>query len=303
VRRRNVVLAATGVAAVAVAIVIVVTGRKHESPERAAVTQYIKDVDRLQQEQRASLTGAGLAYRNLAIGKPLPAARQRELVAAEATLRKLRDRVIALPAPAVAHRLKALLVQLAQRQVAVAHEVNEVAVFVPRYVVLLQQVRATATELGRALAAVPTVKVLRAHGTKAQIAAATAAHNAEVAHAASVQADAIDAYVASMRAISRRSNAVAAPSVLRPVYDAEARAIAASVVAGTALSVALRSTTRADVPARSRDFAEATRSAGAVSVQRAEIAAIKAYDGRIRAIGKVQDRIRLEIGRVDAATS
>ena len=52
------------------------------------------------------------------------------------------------------------------------------------------------------------------------------------------------------------------------------------------------------LPELNRRFTEASRLSASVPAQKAEIAAVKAYNARVRAIGRAQSAIQLEIVRL-----
>lgn len=272
-----------------------------ESPAHRSVSAYIKEVDAIQQQMRDALTKTSQAYRDFATGK-ISAASAPPLVRAEDTLRTLQKRIAALDAPPAAARLRALLLQFTHAEVSLAGEVTQLAVFEPWFNTLLRQARAAGARLSRALAAAKPPTPRRLRGTKKQIAAAQAAFSAQVAQAAALQADAIDAYDARLAVIVTRLRALKPPPVLRPAFRAQLATLVASRRAGAALAQELRKASRSQVSALGRRFTLASRLASSVSAQEAEIAAVKAYDARVRALGTVQGRIRAELARLQRVT-
>jgi hypothetical protein len=89
---------------------------------------------------------------------------------------------------------------------------------------------------------------------------------------------------------------------MRPTSRAEIRAIVASRTAGAALAAELRKKNRTRVPVLGRNFTLAARIAGSVAAQKAQIAAIKAYNRRVRGIGTLQGDIRVELARLQNLT-
>jgi hypothetical protein len=88
------------------------------------------------------------------------------------------------------------------------------------------------------------------------------------------------------------------PLIMRPSYRTQLQTYAASISSGTALAAELRKQNRARLPDVSRKFTIASRHAGAVSAQKAQRAAVVAYNTRVRAIGALQAQIRGELVRV-----
>jgi hypothetical protein len=296
--RRTVALGTAAALAVTAAVVVTVSGRSSESPKHKAVARYIEDVDGIQQSMQVPLLKSANAYRDFSSSGSIDKKLLPQLSAAERTLRSLQRRLVALPVPDPATHLRALLVQLLQAEVGVAGEVNRVAVFTPRYTALLRQSGAAAAVLSRALKAIKRPQAQQIKGTKAQIAAAHAALNAAAARAAVQQADAVEAYGAAIRGVRRRLKELQPPEVMRPTYRVQLKMLAASAAAGSALARELRKDVRSGLPELGRRFTETSRIAATVTAQQAEIAAVKAYNRRVRAIGKLQDRIRTELARL-----
>ena len=85
-----------------------------------------------------------------------------------------------------------------------------------------------------------------------------------------------------------------------PAYRTQLKTFDASRIAGSALAKELRKQDRSHVAVFGRRFTLAARTAGAVSAQKAEIAAIKAYNRRVRSIGTLQGEIRQELLRLQS---
>jgi len=297
-RRR--IVAALWVIAVALAVGLVVgAGRlwgKKSGPS-AAVAAYIKSVDGVQQQMRLPLTHLLTAYRSFStqIGDPR---KQAPLTAAERTLRTLELRLAALPAPPAATELRRLLAQLVRADDGVAVEIEDLARFMPRFHQVIGVTALASRQLGRTLATAtpPTPHTVR--GTAKQIAAARAAFAAAATRAAATQADAVDAYDRVVALALRGLRTLRPPPVMAPAYRTQVQTLAATDLAGAALAQGLRKQNRAGVPQLSRRFTEASRLSGSIAAQRAEIAAIKAYDARVRTIGNVQARIQREVSRL-----
>src|SRR5438128_2662832 len=188
--RKTVALGIAAVAAVAAAVVVTVANGRGASPQHDATAAYITSVDTIQQQLRVELTKATQTYRAFALGSAAAADRPK-LAQAQRTIRTLERRLVALPAPAVATRLKLLLVKLAHAEVTLAGELGAVATFSPRFATLLRSVSAARVELARALGAAAPPKTHAIRGTKKQVKAARAQFAVAAAHAAALQADAL----------------------------------------------------------------------------------------------------------------
>ncbi len=294
-------LGVAAIAAVAAAVIVTVAKGHGASPEHKATANYIKSADTIQQQMRVELTKATNAYRNFAGGK-VTAKLAPQLAQAEQTLRTLEQRLRALPAPAVATRLRRLLVRLATAEVSLADEVGRLAGFSPKFIALLRSASAAGGELSKALGAVTPPSAHTIKGTKKQVAAAQAKFRTEAAQAAAAQADAIDAYDAKIAKLSRALARLDPPQVMRPAYSTQRRTLSATRKAGAALAQELRKKRRPEVAVYGRRFSIAARSATSVSAQKAEISAVKAYNKRVREIGGMQAAIQGEVARLQQKT-
>jgi ABC-type transporter Mla subunit MlaD len=296
--RRTVVLGIAAAVAVCAAVAVTVFGRSSASPKHKAVAAYITDVDQIQQGMQVQLINTVSAFRALANGSVGAKTLTPRLAQAESTLRVLQGRLVALPAPAPAKRLRLLLIRLTSSEASTAHEVGQLARFSPRFAALLKDVRTAGTELARAIGAVKPPKSHKLHGTKKQIQQAQAAFTAAADKAAGLQADAVDSYVAKIARLERELRKLNPPPIVSPDYRTQLRTLTASRTTGSALAKELRKTNRSDVASFSRRFTLAARIAGSVSAQKAQIAAIKAYNQRVRKIGALQGDIKVELTRL-----
>lgn len=291
-------VAAAGAAAAAV-IVTLTNHAAHPSKQRTTVTGYITSVNHLEQRMQTPLAHVLTAYRDFAH----PTAKHRdsaeELHHAEGTLRQLDDRIAAIAAPPEARKLRARLLTLVAAERRVTHEVDELAVFVPRYGAVLASSHEAGAKLGRALARIALPQPHQLRGTQAKIAAAQRAFAKEAARAAGKQADAIDAYDASLRGVVARLRRLTPPPAFRPEYRAQLEAFKVSASSGDNLASVLRSSHRSNVAGVGRKFTSASRIAQSVTAQKAEIAAIKAYNRRAREISTAAGNVQTEASRLN----
>jgi len=187
------------------------------------------------------------------------------------------------------------------QEVSVAHEVAQLAVFSPRFAADIALTRVAGAKLAHALAAAKAPTPRRIRGTKKQVQAAQAQFTAEAEKAAAQQAAAVDAYDAALGVALRGLAKLDPPRVLEPSFRTQVHAFELSRSAGAALAAELRKKNRTNVSVLGRRFTIATRSAGSVSAQKAEIAAIRAYNKRANAIGALQGRIQSELARLQTA--
>ena len=291
-------LGVTAAVAVAAAASVTLIGRSN-SPKHNAVARYINDVDLVQQQMQSQLTKTVTAYRDFTRGKKGVTPR---LAQSEVILKRLESRLVALPAPAPATRLRMLLIRLTGAEVGVAHEVTLLSRFSGPYAALLHRAKAAGTVLSHSLAAVKPPVPHKIRGTRKQVKAAQAAFNAAASAAAAQQADAVDVYDARVGNIERALRKLDPPPVLTPSFRTQLQTLSASRTAGAALSKELRKKDRSHVAVVGRKFTLAARIAGSISAQKAQIAAIKAYNRRVRAIGTLQGDIRQELARLQSLT-
>jgi hypothetical protein len=295
-RRFAIVLAALGVAA-AIALVLGAGDLWSHRSSRNAVNRYITSVDDVQQQMRLPLTRLLTVYRTFSTHGETRQ-EQRQLAEAERILQTLELRFSALDPPPEAARLHRLLVRLVEQERAVATEVDRLAGFLPRFDAAVADSRRANARLALALAAVRPPKSHSVRGTRAQIAKARAAYAAAATRVALAEADAIDAFDRSLARSVRRLRALRPPPVMAPAYRAQLASLAATAAAGGALARELRTTNRSRVPLLRQRLSEAARIAGSVASQQAEIAAVKAYNSRVQAVGALQGQVQAEVSRL-----
>lgn len=298
--RRTVALGVAAVVLVVAAVAATFINHKPsaESKERKAVSDYIDTVNLLQNQMHIQLTKVSLAYRDLAAGSIRRKEAPAQLGAAAATLHRLDRRLIATPAPSQASKLRALVIKLVAQESALTLEVRELALFTPRFSVFLKRLRTISARFDAAMRAVPQPKRAAIHGTRAQIAAAEHAYQAAQDAAAAAQAAAIDEYVAGVNGLLKVLGTSNPPPVVAPTFDAEVRSLHDVTVTGAQLSAELRTSKRAHLNERIRAFTLAGREAGSVAAQRAQIAAVRAYNRRSHAIGATASAVQDELSRL-----
>jgi hypothetical protein len=300
--RKTVALGAAAVVAVAAVAIVAITNHRDSSPRHDAIAAYITQVDTIEAQMRLQLAKAAGAYRDVSSGTSKPAL-EPKLVRADRTLRAFERKLVAVPAPPVAARLKALLVELARAEVQVSNEVTALAAFQPRFSAVLREAAAAGRRLSAALAAAAPPKPHTLHGTKKQIAVAQKAFRDATALAASRQADAVDGYNAQLGRVERTLARLHPPALLRPAFATQKRTLAATRRAAANLARTLRGTDRSQVALAGRRLSIAARGALRVSAQQLQVSAVKAYNGRVRRIGAIQARIQAEVARLQKITN
>jgi hypothetical protein len=292
VERRTVVLGVAAAGAVAAAIVVTtVSHRSTGSRQRKDVAAYIEQVNALQNRMHAPLARVMLAYSSY--GKTQarrPSVAQ--LAAAAATLTALQKQLAALACPPEARTLRAKLLTLVHREAEITQEVRLLSRFAPRYTSTLGAVHNASLVLDAQLKKidVPVPHVLR--GTKQTVARAQRAFQAKAQRAA------IDDYDRTVAQLLQRLTRMRPPPALAPQYRAQVVALRDVTFAGTELARRLRGAQRSDVAALARRFSLASRAAGTIDVQRAQIAAIRAYNKRARQVGTAAGAVQAELARL-----
>lgn len=299
VDKRTVVLGVAAAAAVAAAISVTVLGHgSGPSKQRKAVSAYIDRVNAIQNAMHAPLTRVLLAYRDFSGKGNSKRNSAAELGAAATTLRRLDRRLAAVTAPPEARTLRRQLLRLVAQQAAITNEVQRMATFAPRFAAVLNSARVANERLGHALQAVTVPKPHALRGTKAEVLAAERAYKAQASAAAGAQADAIDAYTGALAVVLERLARLRPPAVLTPSYNAQIRAFRAIRASGRQLAAELRKANRRDVATLGRRFELSSRIAQDTAAQRAEIAAVKAYNARARAIGTTSALVQEELAKL-----
>jgi hypothetical protein len=299
--RRTAALGLAAAGAVAAAVVVTVEGRgSSESPAHRSVSAYIKQVDGVQQQLRVRLTKLLIAYRDFTTADARPQV-EADVKAAERTLQAVERRVGALEPPPEATRLHRLILRLLNADVAVAHEVTQMTSFMPSFRHALRGASEASSQLATALAAARVPRPHAVRGTPEQLARTRSEYRAKALSAVTAQSTAVVAYCDRLGAVVAKLRTLNAPTVMVPTLRAQEKALVATRSAGLALSRELLKADLSNVPILSRRFSAAARTAGSVAAQKAQIAAIKAYNARVRRTGAIAARIRAEVLRLQTA--
>ena len=294
------IVAALWLVVVAGCILLVLgPGNLWEKGGPTPVATYIKNVDSLQKQMSVPLASLLTAYRGFAkpTGDPKELA---QLARAERTLRTFERRLIALPAPPAAATLRLRLVQFVRDEDRVAVEISQLAHFAPRFRTSVSVAAIANAALARSLAAAKPPKAHVVRGTAKQIAAVRAAYAAAARRTQAEQADAVDAYDGALALALRSLRKLRPPPVFAPAFLAEVHTLEATRRAGAALAQELRKANTKNVPVLGRRFTVASRLSGSLAAQRAEIAAVKAYNRRVRGLTKAEAAIQDELRRLQS---
>jgi hypothetical protein len=272
-------------AAVLVATLVAACGGQ-QSSQRPAVAGYVKQVNAIEAALAAPLgdvTSGGAEFsreeRPAVKGAPIQALPQtppeQTLQRALTQIESLRARLAATTAPPAAAQLRALLLQLVDGQAAMTRELAQVVAFLPQY-------NAALASLGPAIRRLELALSQRsAYG------------------AAAVQAVYLDK-AAALRRFQGKTGSVLhelrrlrPPAVSRPGYAAQLASLRGMSVSAGRLAGVLASGTLSNVQTLLVQFDRAAARSSTVAVQKAEIAAIRAYDSRSAALDHLSQKVAL----------
>ena len=290
-----------GVAAAVLVLVLAASGcggsgGASKSARRKAVTQYIERVDTVEQQLRYPLLKVERTYRVFTTKASTLKGSVPKLAGAEATLHTLQTRLSLIDAPPDAKRLRTLLVRLTAAETELAHELTVLATFLPAYVAALQPLGPADATLKTSLAAVNVPKPKPV--AKKKLKAARAAYARAVAAASASQAAALEAYLASVAKVQTRLHGLRPPPAFAPAYRTQVSTLAQVRSSGAALVAALGARQFKRVASLDQAFRAAAAASTSLSAQRAQIAAVKAYDARVRAVGSLAQQVDGERARI-----
>ena len=240
------------------------------SSKHAATTRYVKQVNAVMADMRAELgtvaavNGRFSSHANLRLLAP-------QLARSERTLATFAARLAALHPPPEAKPVAATLARYVALSRSLVDELHQFAVFIPGFGAAIKQADRAAAAFRRA-----------AHTVKTPPAEVTV----------------VSTYAAGLEAPLSALRRLAPPDVLRPTYDSEVHVLLATRATALELAAALGArktiTARALVVQLSRDAA----GNGSIATQRAEIAAVRAYDAKVADIYRLERRAQQQLVRL-----
>lgn len=253
--------------------------------QRSRVAQYLKQVNGIETEiatplSTVTVTGNAFARLESAKGKPAKlsvfAAENKQLLSALAQIQSRRRKLVALSVPPAAAHLQALLVQVVTAQAKLTHELARLVIFVPKFGAELRPVGPATTRLETALSD------------------QTAIGSAGVAAVYSTKASALRHFEATLDSVRTRLRRLYAPSVSRPEYESELRALKGMSASAGKLAQALTGGPHGNVQQLLTEFDRAAASTQTIAAQKAQIAAVKAYDAEQTKLSKLTQAAELE---------
>ena len=280
-------------AVVLILLALVAAGCGHQSSERPAVARYVKQVNTIEAALAAplaSVTSAGNAFsrqqrsggyvlsqrpagKSILVLGPSP---EQTLQKALTGIRALRARLAAVGAPPAAGHLRVLLLELIDGEAAMTRELAELVAYLPAYAAALGP-------LGPATRHLETVLSRR-----------TAYGAAAVSAVFATKAAALRRFQATTHALVVQLHRLRPPPVSRPGYVAEVTALRGMGASAGRLAAMLASGGSANVGPVLAQFDRAAGNGDTLAVQRAEIAATRAYDSRVSALDALSQKVTVE---------
>jgi hypothetical protein len=274
----------------ALALALLTTGCGSSRPtERAQLAAYIKQVNKIESALTAPLTAVTRAGAEFASERSagvtsannlLDAAHERTLLRAWRQIRTLRGRLAAVKPPQAALHLHKLLLALIDGQASLTRQVAKLIVFLPGFARAL-------SPLDPATRRLESVLVRQRAPGPAAVSALFAAKAAALRQFRSV----VDGVLIQLRRLQP-------PPVSKPGYDAQVSALGGMSTSAGRLADALAGGAPTNVAPLLVAFDRAATSNQTVAVQRAEIAAVRAYDAqsvKLETLSRQIERERLRL--------
>jgi len=268
---------------------LLAAGCGHSSGPRGALAGYITHVDEIESALRAPLRAVTHAGGEFAREQRAPSPtlkrrvereREQSLLRDASQIASLRARLADLSPPAAAGHLRSLLLELTDAQLKLTREVAGMVVYLP-------QVSITLSALGPAMRRlVPALAPSHASGAGA------------VRRAYGAKAVALRGFAASLGRIQSQLRSLRPPRVSRPGYLAQLAALQGMSTNAERLANALSSGHTEDVARILLAFDRASTASQSAGAQRAQIAAVRAYDAQVRALGRISGSIEVERSRL-----
>lgn len=245
---------------------------------------YVTQVNRIESRLAAPLQVVTRTSAQFAVHRTQSAratrAQEAALVAALGRIRQARAQLAALPAPASAAHLRALLLKLAGQQAYLTQQTARLVTFLPAFTAVMRPLAPATVRLERVLA------ISQANG-----AAAVQAVYAE-------KAAALRTFHGSVEGVLARLRRLDPPKVSLPQYRAQIASLTGMARSATRLAdVIAGGQTSAAAPLLA-SFDRAAASAQSRSVQRAQAAAVRGYDAEVARVNTLsadaeRERLRL----------
>lgn len=256
----------------AVAVALLVAGCGQAASRRPQLAAYLNHVQRLQTQMQAPLGAVGSAGSTLASGQGTAPTLLGNLAIASSTeslaraIRRqqaLRAELAGMAEPPEAARLRGLLLVLADRQLALMHELARLITFLPRFNGLLHSLVPATRRLQVTLSAGGTYSAATVGAVFAQ------------------KAVGLRAFQKTVDRIAAKLARLDPPAVSRPGWRTQLASLRRMGLSAGRLAALLASGTATGIAAQLLAFDRAASLNRTVAAQEAQIAAIKAYDREV----------------------
>jgi len=266
------------------ALVVALCGCGHTTSVRGQVAAYIKQVGTIESKLTAPLTAvtqvggqfsAG-GRKTTLLGNIERLGQQQRLARALTQIRLQGRRLTALPAPRAARTLRTLLLKLTAGEVALTHQLGLLVAFLPRFSAALGPLGPAATRL------------------EAVLAQRQAVGSAAVAALFAAKATALRDFTATTRRVVARLRRLTPPAVSKPQYSSQLASLRGMGASADRLAAALAGGALTNVAPFLLAFDRAAVVTHSRAVQRAQIAAVRAYDAKTANLSKLSQAIAEE---------
>jgi DNA-directed RNA polymerase subunit F len=262
-----------GVAATAVLVALLGYVFTRGPSTRSNVSTYIEAVNTSERELAPDLRRVDLVYRKFKLDPKALAEQQDDLVKAEQTIRRVRTKIAAVPAPEQAAELRRRLLRTIDLEAAFAHDLVEVAAALPRLASVNEKIPPASKRLSKSL---------------------------KQAKKGSEQVAALTLYARQLRDVADEVEALDAPPLLEPSFAAESERLRTSATVISRLARAVSEGNAAEIDQLNRYLAEVGKITGATKAERD---AVLAYEKRLRAIATARAAAANELRRLDRKLS
>jgi hypothetical protein len=274
---------------VVVAVAFAISGcGGHSTSQRPGVASYIDQVNKIEKQlvkpfQAVTKAGSQFAStKGTGAGHLSPAVQERALNRAHHQIELYRVRLAKIPVPTPALRLRTLLLRLINGESGMTTELSKLVAFLPQFSQVLQSLSPATAKLQTAL------RVTKPLGF------GVAGVDAEL----DVKARALHTYELELFHTVKRLRRLDPPALSRPQFVAQVKTLERMQSSAGKLSDALAAHT-SNIGALLKAFDQAAAGNQSLATQRAEIAAIKAYDRRAAHLDQLAKAVELERTRLD----
>lgn len=264
------------------ATVLVIAGCGQSPSQRPALARYIRQVNRIEAKLATPLESitklGGQFARAQGIGGSSLSGfvEQGTMSSALGRIGRLRAQLTSLNTPAPALRLRKLLVELIDRQVRMADELQKLVVFLPRFSAVLAPLSADISRL------------------EAVLSQQTAYGAAAVSAVYTRKATALRSFQASLERMLGKLRGLHPPAVSKPDYDAQVRALSGMSANAGKLAGALAGGAPGSVAPILTAFDHAAASAQSAAVEKAHAAAVRSYNRQIAQLNQLSQEAQRE---------